>query len=935
MVRFTLLGPVRVLSGEPEAALTPTQCTVLAALLLRAGHVVSVAALARAIWDDVPPPSARTTIQGHIKRLRQLLGPASERIVTRAPGYLIVAHPGELDECRFTELRSQAGSAAQAGEWGRAADLLRDALAQWTGEPLANVPSGFLRRTEVPRLAELRLEAQEARIEADMRLGRNEAGIAELRALVSGHPFRERFWELLMLALYRAGRQADALSAYQQARDALRESLGIDPGQRLQRLQAQVLSADPELDTDEPPARDHPLRTQQITPQPHVVPSQLLADLPDFTGRAPEASALRQMLLPFAEGRPGVARVVTVSGPGGIGKTTLALHVAHGLCVHFPDGQLFISLGGAASPAAPGDVLDRLLRDLGVPDSRMPAGEDERAALFRTLAADRAMLIVLDDAHSSAQVRSLLPGSGDSAVIVTSRAALADLPGSRFAGLTALAADESLELFTAIVGERARKDPAATGDVLASCAGLPLAIRIAGSRLATQPRWSVGQLAALLASEQRRLGELAAGDTAVRASFEVSYLSLPPGSPGPAQVFRRYGLSGLRTLSLPALAALAGEPVGRTAAAVTALVNAHLLESPAPDQFQAHDLLRLYAAEQAASGETCASRRAALLRLLAWYQHTLNACVRHFNNGRKVPLEPLPGCVPEPEVATLANAVDWLRAESGNLIQAVRISSDQHMDDPCWRLAWLMHYYYAWSGRRTEYLSVTTIGLRAAQSAGNKAAAAALLNGMGAAHWKLGQPQAAAECYERSCAIRRELGDRQGEAAVLSNLGLAELESGNMAAAIGRFTKALAFHRELGHHQGEAYSLQYLGQAHESAHRSEEALRHYQQALAIRTAHGYLHDQAGSLHSIGALLLAMGRTEEALDNLRQSLAICREAGLQYGEGMTLASLGDGYAALGKPSDARDAWQQAYDILNEVGAPEAARCLDRMRLGRWH
>ena len=900
---------------------------MLAALLLRAGEVVSVAALAEAIWDDAPPPSARNTIQGDIKRLRRLLGPASARIVTRAPGYLIEVRPGELDSSTVTELRAEASAKAHAGEWDRAARLLRDALALWTGDPLADVRSAFLQRTEASRLAELRLDALEECAEADLRLGRNEACAADLRALAAGHPFRERLWELLMLALYRAGRQGDALSTYQRAREALRDGLGIDPGQRLQDLHARILAADPALSGDPPPAigQGLPTGTQGGALAAHrEAPRHLPAMLPDFTGRHDEASRLRDSLT-----RPGC--IAVIAGPGGVGKTALAVHVAHQLTARFPDGQMFIRLGGATSPVPPADLLGRLLRDLGVPESRIPADEDERAARYRTLLADRTALIVLDDAHSATQVRPLLPGAGGSAAIVTSRVTLADLFGAAFTELSVLGADDSRAMLASIAGERRiASDPEGTDGVISSCAGLPLAIRIAGSRLATSPGWTVGQLSGLLSREHQRLDELAVGDTAMRATFEMSYLSLPAGDPEPARVFRLFGLAGLPTLSLPALAALAGTPVTGTAGAAAALVDAHLLESPAPGRFQAHDLLGIYAAERADADETDRSRREALRRLFAWYQHALNACVQEFRAMKQlVPLEPLDPSVPAPGITTLADALKWLQAEQANLVPAVMLAASEGLTDSCWRLAWLMRHYFDWYGRWGESVAVLEVGLSAAETSGNKAATAALSNGLGAVLSKLGQLEAATDHYGRALAIRRELGDSKGAATVLANLGVVEVASGRVASAIGRFTEALAANRDLEYRFGEALCLTNLGYAYEAAGRLQEALAAYEEGLAIRVRHCSLNDQAASLHSIGALLITMERVDDAMDYLYRSLKICQDNNVGYGEGLTLASLGDGYLAQGKAADAHAAWRRAQDILTEIGATEASAVRERL------
>lgn len=334
-MRFTLLGPVRAQGAD---RLTREERTVLATLLLQPGKVVAVATLARALWDDAPP-SSRNTVQGLIKRLRQSLGP--DRIVTREPGYLLLVGPGELDLDQFTGLCDQAALAGAE----LAARLLRQALDLWEGEALADVESSFLRQSEIPRLAELRQATLEARLDADLRLGRHTELIGELRALIGAHPYRERLREQLMLALYRSGRQAEALAVYSDVRSTLVTEFNVEPGPRLAELHHQILAADPAL----------------APPRP-ADPGQLPTDVPDFTGRNDELHRLRE-LLRSAGDRPGSVPVTSVTGPGGIGKTALAVHVAHQVADHFPDGRLFLSLGGmSGQPAAPADLLARLLR---------------------------------------------------------------------------------------------------------------------------------------------------------------------------------------------------------------------------------------------------------------------------------------------------------------------------------------------------------------------------------------------------------------------------------------------------------------------------------------------------------------------------------------------------------------------------------------------
>lgn len=372
----------------------------------------------------------------------------------------------------------------------------------------------------------------------------------------------------------------------------------------------------------------------------------------------------------------------------------------------------------------------------------------------------------------------------------------------------------------------------------------------------------------------------------------------------------------MQTLTLPALAALCGASKADTARAMAPLLDGHLLESPEPDRFQAHDLLRLYATERADADETEDSRRSALYRLLVWYQHTLNACVHEFGNvSQPVPLEPLPPSVPEPSVATLAEAVEWLRAEQANLVRTVAIASANGLRDLCWQLAWC-----------------SRPALKPLRSPGTRPATAALLNGLGSVQWKLGELQSATESHEQALAIRRELGDKKGAATMLSNLGLVDVAAGRTTSAIARFTEAVKVNRELAYPFGEALGLTNLGYACEKAGRLDEALGYYQRGLSIRVEHCSLNDQAASLHSIGALLLTMGRVADAMDYLARGLRICEDNHVRFGEGLTLISIGDGHQTLGNRADARLAWQRAHEILADVGAPEAEEARRRMAQG---
>src|SRR6185437_2748391 len=501
----------------------------------------------------------------------------------------------------------------------------------------------------------------------ELALGGHDQAVAEVRRLLADHPLREGLWLLLMRALDGAGRHAEALEAYGQARDAISGQLGVDPGAELRQLHADLLAKDtapagvitvsipggatPPLLGGLPAPPDPPGPTRRGRPAPALRPAQLPADIADFTGRDEQVKRLSDLLSGTgATGDPGAVRIAVVAGSGGLGKTSLAVHRVRR---RFPDGQLYVDLLGAtAAPLLPGDVLARFLRDLGVDGRDVPVDEDERAARYRTTLARRRMLVVLDNARDAAQVRPLLPGSALSAVLVTTRSRMPDLASTKLVDLNVLDDDEALKLFVKVVGEeRAAAEPEATAELLDACAGLPLAIRICAARLVTRSGWTIRAMAGRLTDEHRRLDEMRAGDLAVRASFEVSFTSLPPSTDkqgiDPALAFRLLGLWQGPSISAVAAAALFGVPEYSAEDALEVLVDTHLLESVTTDRYRFHDLLRVYAAERAEADLPAAERDAAVTRLLTWYMRTADAAASVISPHRyNIPLEPAADSAP-------------------------------------------------------------------------------------------------------------------------------------------------------------------------------------------------------------------------------------------------------------------------------------------------
>jgi DNA-binding SARP family transcriptional activator len=693
-VRFGVLGPLQVSQDNDELPVRGGKPRkLLAALLLDAGRLVPTDRLVDVLWEGEAPPTARASLSNHVHALRRALGDPGGRLVrTAVPGYLIDVSAGDLDVGVFEDRLRRGRTAHRGGDWALASGELGVALALWRGEPLPDLRDGALFAEAAARWSEQRLQALEWRIDSDLQLGKHHDVIAELYELAAAHPLREGFAGLLMVACYQSGRQADALSAYQRTRKGLIDELGAEPGRGMRDLHQRILAGDPALlptpaaSSAVPPSAGRP-------PGLASVPAQLPAGIGDFTGRDDAVRRLAESLR-FESGQPvpGAVIIAAVTGPGGIGKTTLALHVAHRIAADFPDGQFYVNLRGTTTqPLATAAVLGRLLRDLGADPGTIPAGDEERAARYRSLLAGRRVLLLLDDAHDSAQVTPLLPGTHGCAVLVTSRGQLADLTTSARLALDVLTHTEAQQLFSRVSGaERAVAEPEAVDAVLRACAGLPLAVRVAAARLAARRSWTVRTLAERLADERYRLDELSVGDLAVRASLQASYQSLArsgvPADAGLARAFRLLGLAQVPDLSVPAAAALLDLPVRETERVLERLVDGNLVQAITPGRYRMHDLLRIFATERAEAEETGQDRMSAIMRLLTWYARTSD----HGHHHRMPGPGPFTDDTSAPTALTFIGnqqAIDTCHAESPGFMPAVALAASHGLPEPGWRLA--------------------------------------------------------------------------------------------------------------------------------------------------------------------------------------------------------------------------------------------------------
>ncbi|MGW1148854.1 BTAD domain-containing putative transcriptional regulator [Streptomyces sp. NPDC002454] len=607
-MKFLLLGPLSIRSNAREVHVSaPRQRVVMAALLLNANRVISVDRLAEYVWDGAAPRSAPATVRTYVMRLRQALGEhASARILTRAPGYLLEINEHESDLGQFTAHRRRAAELAEHGDLEGSSAELAEALALWREEPLSDVPSRTLRDVEGRYLQELRLQTMELRFDAELALLRHAELVPELWRLVRKYPLREALVGKLMLALFRSGRQSEALDLYQRTRAQLVEQLGAEPSADLREVQRHILSA-----------HDRPRPTAPTTSPPAAVTAAAApgwngsgrpspAQLPSVPSLLPARSGLLarlERLLRSSAQPTGTVPTAVVTGRGGVGKSTLALHAAHALRNSSVHGQLYADLGSGSHPLTPRTVLPRFLADLGVPRDEIPPEECERVNLYRSLTTGRRMLVVLDNAHSTAQIRPLIPGSGGNRLLVTSRRRLADLEGAHTLLVPQLDEDAALDLLGSIIGPtRAGAEPWAARTVLAICSGLPLAIRIVGTRLLERPHWSTGSFARRLVEAPRLLDELRTDDLDVRRGLDVDHDGLrltTSGGVHPAEVFTLLGTTGARSFSATSVAELLGRSTAEAEEALDALVRAHLLGPPTAGAYRLDALAHAYAGERA------------------------------------------------------------------------------------------------------------------------------------------------------------------------------------------------------------------------------------------------------------------------------------------------------------------------------------------------
>ncbi|MHA7958592.1 AfsR/SARP family transcriptional regulator [Streptomyces sp. L500] len=855
-LRFAVLGRMRAWRGDEALELgSPQQRTFLAELLLREGRAASAAEIVDALWGGEPPPRAVGTVRTYASRLRKLLEPerapgAPSRVLVSVSGGYALRVPREaLDAARFQDQVAAAARARAAGRPREARELLRSALALWSDEPLLGLPGPRVPARRA-HLCDQRLMAFEARLELDLELGDPDAALRELADLAARHPLHERLSALHILALHQGGRRADALAVYEETRRVLAEHMGLEPGRELTEARRRLLTAG----TDAGTAADSPHDT--------VRPARLPGDLADFTGRTTAVAEVCAALI------TGQATVV-VSGPSGVGKSVLAVHAAHRVREYFPDGRLYADLrdpdGGPAPTAA---VLGTFLGALGVAAAAVPDGEAERAALLRRLLTGRRVLMVLDNAEDTGRARPFLPAPPGCAVLLTSRAKPAGLPHARLTDLGALTPREAHALLARVAGEdRVAAEPRAAAELVEACGRLPVAVRIAAARLAARPSWTLGAFVERLADDGRCLAELRTAGMSAEAALAPAYDRL--------DAHRRRALALLALAEGPGFsshtaAALLGVPEEEAEPLCESLVDASLLESPAPGRYRLPCLFRLLVRERAGTALPPAERAAALRRLLESAAARARAAT-------------VPG-----------TAGDRLLAEAPELLAAAEAAADAGPDDVALAvdllraLAGLLAYgaYERELARAASALARAALRLADGRCAGRAYAV------LGLVHASAGRFEELAAACREALTLSRAAEDAPTAADCLVLLARYALHTGCPEEVYEALAEARAAYRACGDRAGEAEVAGALAEAHLALGRTDRALAAAELCLAVHRRRGAGHPVAVGLYRLGRALARAGRAEEAAGRYAEALDLFRVQGNRLWEGHTRLRLAE-------------------------------------------
>ncbi|MEE1782619.1 BTAD domain-containing putative transcriptional regulator [Streptomyces sp. SP17BM10] len=971
-VRFFLLGTMRAQYGDEGLPVgSPLQQAMLAALLLRDGRAAGAGELIEALWGDEAPASASAMLRTYAWRWRKVLEHDSDApviLTSVGDGYRTVVPAGAVDALHMEKLAAAAIGAARGGEDpAQVRRLFAEALELWGGEPLTGVPGPYAQQQRT-RLRELRTSLLEERCALDLELGDTALAVPVLRDLTAEHPLRERPYALLMRALYQNGCQADALALFDRARRLLAEELGVDPGPELREIHQRILRNDPALLG---PAAVRPAPVVQ----PGPVPAHLPADTPDFTGREAELEALHSALA-AAVREPSVDAalpIAAISGMGGVGKTALALRVAHRLRAGFPDGQLYADLrGDQDAPADPNVLLASFLTALGIAPGAVPEALEDRARLFRSLLDVRRVLVVLDNARDAAQVRPLLPGSARCAVLVTGRARLFGLATAVQVDLDVFSVAEARRLLARTAGaERVAADPAAVGELIRHCGRLPLAVRIVAARLASRPSWTVARLADRMAAEQDRMAELRLGDLAVAGAFEWGYRQLTAEQ---ADAFRMVAAVCRPDIGVPAAAAVLGTGPRHAEDLLESLVDAGMLTAPRPGRYRYHDLLRVFAlqlagpdgAEQRTAGESAADEvTTALRRQLRFLLANATAAFQQLVPGDPIGTALTPVPAPGATFEDAQAAADWVAEEFEAAITAVLATAHRAAPAEDVRVAADLLVALSPFDADPRYERLTGAAAAVAQAAdalgdqrslgraefirGNLAVQAArldeaaehsrraadacraggdvvvlqqALNDLGVLAQFRHRYQEAVHHYDEANSLARALGHRAGQTATALNSALAQVRDGRPAEAAAACRRLLPGLTDAEEWTGLSYALYVLGLASHELGEHRQAVTALEECLRICRAAGIPLREAQARYRLADTLRLLDRHGEALDQALRAVADCRELAAERDRGHALVVTARTLDGLGRTEEALERLREAEELFDGLGLPDA-------------
>ncbi|MFE6710127.1 BTAD domain-containing putative transcriptional regulator [Streptomyces sp. NPDC057695] len=874
-MEFRLLGSVAVVTEDGDVALGPAKrSSLLAMLLLRPNTAVNVGRLIDALWEEEPPTHAKTVLQGHVSRLRALLAEHGAEtygveLATQGSAYVLRMPESLVDAHRFEELVALAGVQRRPADTVR---MLREALSYWQGPALTGTVHSRPLEAAAGELEELRLASVEALAEAYGELGEHARAAAVLRTEAVAHPLRESLAAALMLALGRSGRQSDAIDWYHRTRRLLAEELGVDPGETLSEAYTTLLRSAAPVTAPRP-----------VAPAAAPTPEGLPRAPRGFTGRGAELAALDRAV------RGGDGPVCLVTGPAGVGKTAFAVHWAYERRADFPDGRIFADLRGFSDTPAPetAAVLREFLLALGVRPQRIPEAVEARGALFRSLTAGRRLLVLLDNARSSEQVRPLLPGGDHCTTLVTSRDRLGGLIASdaaRPVPLGHLPPADSAALLATVLGEtRVAAEPAAAARLAGLCDGLPLALRVTAARLAERPRWTLDEMVGELADEQGRLTLLDVEDRGVSAALRLTVQQLPESA---ARLFRATGLHTGSDLDRFAAGALVGTSPGQAAADLDRLAAAHLLTESVPGRWTPHDLVRLYARHVSADADP-----EGLRRLLDHYLYTGLAADAAAEPGSQ-PCYSLPADARRPaatrEFEDRTAALDWYVAERAALEGAVTSAAALGLHDRAWRLA-LVQWPLMLMRIGDGWTPLLEAGLASAEHAGDFDAQSRTRALLGWILHAEGRDAEALVHLEKAPGLAARAGDTISEAIAYVNHAAVLDATGEHERAGLLMVHAVSLADRTRHPSTQVLTLHHLAGHCMKAGDYEAALAHTLRAGEL-VAPDAVVVRAQLQIAKGEALAAVGRLDEAADQLERAIAASEAAGFTEGSARAAAGL---------------------------------------------